>query len=247
MKDSLVIPSAFDLNNATQRAIKNGSGQNSSNRESQMNYMYGLDVKSVTHDLEMVGYVYDDSETLPEGIRAHYFYNDMFTLQIYSDIAEKAINSIEVCKFSIKGDKHSKQEAICITDKLDNGIFLIDDVPIEGVLEILYTTPNDEIIEKLRKLSIDKKLRKLSIDKMLEPLNHMKLPKVNPESTVGFRKQMYQEMDSSRLPFHKKLSTFEGACIYMRLALETYPGCRVSVEEIDEPIFKYLVTATERN
>ena len=72
----------------------------------------------------------------------------------------------------------------------------------------------------------------------------MEMPKINPELTVGFRKQMYQEMDSSRLPFHKKLSTFEGACIYMRNALATYPGCRVSVEEIDEPIFKYLVTAT---
>lgn len=200
--------------------------------------MYELDVKSVTHALKMVGYVYDDSETLPEGIRAHYFHNDMFTLQIYSDIAEKAVNSIEVRKFSIEGDKNSKQEGICITDKLDNGVFLIDDVPIKRVLEILYTTPNDEIIEKLHKLSIDK---------MSEPLNHMEMPKVNPESTVGFRKQMYQEMDSSHLPFHKKLSTFDGACIYMRNALDTYPGCRVSIEEIDEPIFKYLITATERD
>lgn len=127
-----------------------------------MNYMYGLDVKSVTHNLEMVGYVYDDTETLPEDIRAHYFYNDMFTLQIYSDIAEKAVNSIEVRKFSVEGDRDSKQEEICITDKLDNGIFLIEDVPIEGVLEILYTTPNDEVV---------KELRKLSIEKTLEPLN----------------------------------------------------------------------------
>lgn len=75
----------------------------------------------------------------------------------------------------------------------------------------------------------------------------MEMPKANPEETAGFRKQMYKEMDSSHLPFHKKLSTFEGACIYMRNALATYPGCRVSVEEIDEPISKYLVTATERD
>ena len=129
-----------------------------------MNYMYGLDVKSVTHNLEMVGYVYDDSETIYDGTgtRAHYFYNDMFTLQIYSDKEEQAVNSIEIRKFSVEGDRNSKQVGICITDKFDNGIFLIDDVPIEGVLEILYTTPNDEIIEALRKLSVDK---------TLEPLN----------------------------------------------------------------------------
>lgn len=128
-----------------------------------MNYMYGLDVKSVTHNLEMVGYVYDDSETLSEVIRAHYFYNDMFTIQIYSDIEEKAVYSIEIRKFSVECDRDSKQVGICITDKLDNGVFLIDDVPIEGVLEILYTTPNDEIIDELRKLSIDKTLEPLNV------------------------------------------------------------------------------------
>ena len=126
-----------------------------------MNYMYGLDVKSVTHNLEMVGYVYDDSEPIYDGTQGHYFYNGMFTLQIYSD-KEGAVNSIEIRKFSVEGDRDSKQEEICITDKLDNGIFLIEDVPIEGVLKILYTTPNDEIIEELRKLSIEK---------TLEPLN----------------------------------------------------------------------------
>lgn len=127
-----------------------------------MNYMYGLDVKSVTHNLEMVGYVYDDSEPIYDDTRAHYFYNDMFTLQIYSDRAEKAVNSVEIRKFSIVGNRNSEQEGICTTDKLDNGVFLIEDVPIEGVLEILYTTPNDEIV---------KELRKLSVEKTLEPLN----------------------------------------------------------------------------
>jgi hypothetical protein len=124
--------------------------------------MYGLDVKSVTHNLEMVGYVYDDSEPIYDDTRAHYFYNDMFTLQIYSDKAEKAVNLIEIRKFSIIGNRDSEQEGICTTNKLDNGIFIIEDVPIEGVLEILYTTPNDEIIEELRKLSVEK---------ILEPLN----------------------------------------------------------------------------
>ena len=127
-----------------------------------MNYMDGLDVKSVTHNLEMVGYVYNDSEPIYDGTRGHYFYNDMFTLQIYSDKEEKAVNSVEIRKFSIEGDKDSKQEGICTTNKLDNGVFLIEDVPIEGVLEILYTTPNDEVIEELRKLSVEK---------TLEPLN----------------------------------------------------------------------------
>lgn len=127
-----------------------------------MNYMYGLDVKSVTHNLEMVGYVYEDSEPIYDGTRGHYFYNDMFTLQIYSDMEEKAVNSIEIRKFSVEGNRDSKQVEICITDKLDNDVFLIDDVPIEGVLEILYTTPSDEVIEELRKLSVEK---------TLEPLN----------------------------------------------------------------------------
>ena len=127
-----------------------------------MNYMYGLDVKSVTHNLEMVGYVYEDSEPIYDGTRGHYFYNDMFTFQIYSDMEEKAVNSIEIRKFSVEGNRDSKQVEICITDKLDNDVFLIDDVPIEGVLEILYTTPSDEVIEELRKLSVEK---------TLEPLN----------------------------------------------------------------------------
>ena len=127
-----------------------------------MNYMYGLDVKSVTHNLEMVGYVYDDSEPIWDGTRGHYFYNDMFTLQIYSDKEEKAVNLVEIRKFSIVGNRNSDQEGICTTNKLDNGVFLIDDVPIEGVLKILYTTPNDEVIEELRKLSVEK---------TLEPLN----------------------------------------------------------------------------
>ena len=127
-----------------------------------MNYMYGLDVKSATHNLEMVGYVYEDSEPIYDGTRGHYFYNDMFTLQIYSDMEEKAVNSIEIRKFSVEGNRDSKQVEICITDKLDNDVFLIDDVPIEGVLEILYTTPSDEVIEELRKLSVEK---------TLEPLN----------------------------------------------------------------------------
>lgn len=127
-----------------------------------MNYMYGLDVKSVVHNLEMVGYVYDDSEPIYDDTRAHYFYNDMFTLQIYSDRAEKAVNSVEIRKFSIVGNRNSDQEGICTTDKLDNGVFLIEDVPIEGVLEILYTTPNDEVVQELRKLSVEK---------TLEPLN----------------------------------------------------------------------------
>ena len=126
-----------------------------------MNYMDGLDIKSVIHNLEIVGYVYDDSEPIYDGTQGHYFYNDMFTLQIYSD-KEGAVNLVEIRKFSIVGNRNSDQEGICTTNKLDNGVFLIEDVLIEGVLEILYTTPNDEVIDELRKLSIEK---------TLEPLN----------------------------------------------------------------------------
>ena len=126
-----------------------------------MNYMDGLDIKSVIHNLEMVGYVYYDAKIIYNGLRTHHFYNDVFALHIYSG-KEGAVNSISVRKFSIEGDKDSKQEGICTTNKLGNDNFLIDDVPIEGVLEILYTTPNDEVIEELRKLSIEK---------TLEPLN----------------------------------------------------------------------------
>ena len=75
----------------------------------------------------------------------------------------------------------------------------------------------------------------------------MATPQANPEETVGFRKQMYKEMDSAHLPFTKKLSTLAGAMVYLKNALDTYPGCRVSIEEIDEPMFKYLITATERD
>lgn len=75
----------------------------------------------------------------------------------------------------------------------------------------------------------------------------MEMPKANPEETAGFHKQMYKEMDSAHLPFTKKLSTLAGAMTYLKNALDTFPGCRVSIEEIDEPIFKYLITATERN
>ena len=126
-----------------------------------MNYMDGLDIKAVIHNLEMVGYAYYDAKLIYNGLRAHHFYNDVFAIHIYSD-KEGVVNSISVRKFSIEGDKDSKQEEICITNKLSKDIFPIGDVPIEGVLEILYTTPNDEIIEELRKLSVEK---------ILEPLN----------------------------------------------------------------------------
>lgn len=125
-----------------------------------MNYMDGLDIKSVIHNLEMVGYVYYDSKTIYKGMNARYFNNDMFSLKIYSK--DEIVSSIVIHKLSIESDKFTEQEGICTTNKIGNGIFLIDDVPVEGVLEILYTTPNDEIIEELRKLSVEK---------TLEPLN----------------------------------------------------------------------------
>lgn len=95
-----------------------------------MNYMDGLDIKSVIHNLEMVGYVYYESKTIYNGMNAHYFNNDMFSLKIFSDKKE-VVNSIVVHKFSIEDEKYYEQERICTTNMLGNGIFLIDDVPVE--------------------------------------------------------------------------------------------------------------------
>lgn len=46
----------------------------------------------------------------------------------------------------------------------------------------------------------------------------------------------------SKLPFHKKMSTLGGAMLYAKLALETYPEAKATVEPIDEVFWKYLIT-----
>lgn len=58
-------------------------------------------------------------------------------------------------------------------------------------------------------------------------------------------KEMCEHIEKqARFPFHKKMSSMEGALRYTRLALETYCNAKSTIEPIDEPIWKYLVTVS---
>lgn len=48
----------------------------------------------------------------------------------------------------------------------------------------------------------------------------------------------------ARLPFHKKMNSLDGALTYARLALETYCNAKATIEPIDEPIWKFLITVS---
>lgn len=48
----------------------------------------------------------------------------------------------------------------------------------------------------------------------------------------------------ARLPFHKKMISLDGALTYARFALETYCNAKATIEPIDEPILKYLITVS---
>ena len=72
----------------------------------------------------------------------------------------------------------------------------------------------------------------------------MKLPQANQELTVGAMKEMCEHIENqARFPFHKKMNSIDGALRYARLALETYSNAKVTIEPIDEPIWKFLITA----
>ena len=63
--------------------------------------------------------------------------------------------------------------------------------------------------------------------------------------TVGAMKEMYEHVEKqARFPFHKKWSTIDAALRYARIALETYCNAKTTIEPIDEPIWKYLVTVS---
>jgi hypothetical protein len=63
--------------------------------------------------------------------------------------------------------------------------------------------------------------------------------------TVGAFKEMADHIEKqSRFPFHKRMSTLDGALRYARLALETYCNAKTTIEPIDEPIWKYLITVS---
>lgn len=58
-------------------------------------------------------------------------------------------------------------------------------------------------------------------------------------------KEMYEHVEKqARFPFHKKMSSLDGALRYARIALETYCNAKTTIEPIDEPIWKYLVTVS---
>ena len=73
----------------------------------------------------------------------------------------------------------------------------------------------------------------------------MKLPQVNQEMTVGAMKELCEHIENQAcFPFHKKMSTIDGALRYARLALETYSNAKATIEPIDEPIWKFLITVS---
>lgn len=48
--------------------------------------------------------------------------------------------------------------------------------------------------------------------------------------------------DDSTLMFEKRTSTIDGAFLYARLAMDTYPNSKVTIEPIDVGFWKFLVT-----
>lgn len=74
----------------------------------------------------------------------------------------------------------------------------------------------------------------------------MKLPQANQEMTVGAFKEMSDHIDKqSRFPFHKRMSTLDGAFRYAKFAMKTYSNAKATVEPIDEGIWKYRITVDE--
>ena len=58
-------------------------------------------------------------------------------------------------------------------------------------------------------------------------------------------KEMCEHIEKhARLPFHKKMSSMEGALLYTRLALETYCNAKATIEPIDEGFWKFLITVS---
>jgi hypothetical protein len=74
----------------------------------------------------------------------------------------------------------------------------------------------------------------------------MNYPQANQEMTVGAMKEMTDHIEKqSRFPFHKRMSTLDGAFRYAKFALATYSNAKATVEPIDEGIWKYRVTVDE--
>ena len=64
--------------------------------------------------------------------------------------------------------------------------------------------------------------------------------------TVGAFKEMTDHIEKqSRFPFHKRMSTLDGAFRYAKFAMKTYSNAKATVEPIDEGIWKYRITVDE--
>ena len=73
----------------------------------------------------------------------------------------------------------------------------------------------------------------------------MEYPQANQELTAGAMKEMYEHVEKqARFPFQKKMSSIDGALRYARIALETYSNAKTTIEPIDEPIWKFLITVS---
>jgi hypothetical protein len=58
-------------------------------------------------------------------------------------------------------------------------------------------------------------------------------------------KEMCKHVEKhARFPFHKKMSSLEGALRYTMLAMETYCNVKATIDIIDKPIWKYLITVS---
>ena len=53
---------------------------------------------------------------------------------------------------------------------------------------------------------------------------------------------LFEHETQENRPFHKKMASLDGAISYLRMAMETYPGSRATIEEINEDIWKYRIT-----
>ena len=58
-------------------------------------------------------------------------------------------------------------------------------------------------------------------------------------------KEMCEHIEKQvRFPFHKKMSSLDGALRYARIALETYCNAKATIEPIDEGFWKFLITVS---
>lgn len=68
------------------------------------------------------------------------------------------------------------------------------------------------------------------------------MPPIGPSGLrVGDVMDMMVSLDKKRLPIVKIMVSLQGAAMYARLALETYPDARVSIEQDDNHCYKVTI------